>query len=53
MLVEEANCEPRLTPLVAKCYGTEPADVFCRMNSGKPGRSLAPAASNKGTPCGQ
>ncbi|CAN0589342.1 unnamed protein product, partial [Laminaria digitata] len=38
------------TPLVSKCYGTRPADVFFRMDSGRPGRSLAPAGSSKGTP---
>ncbi|CAM9811271.1 unnamed protein product, partial [Laminaria digitata] len=28
-----ANCVPALTPSVAKCYGTRPADVFFRMDS--------------------
>ena len=35
MLAEVANCVPALTPLVAKCYGTTPADEFFRMDSGE------------------
>ena len=34
VLAEVANCMPALTPLVAKCYGTRPADVFLRIESG-------------------
>ena len=34
VLAEAANCVPALTPFVAKCYGTRPADVFFRMDSG-------------------
>ena len=34
MLEEVANCVPALTPLVAKCCGTGPADVFFRMDPG-------------------
>ena len=34
VLAEEANCVPALTPFVEKCYGTTPADVFFRMDSG-------------------
>ena len=33
MLEDVANCVPTLTPLVAKCYGTRPADVFFWMDS--------------------
>ena len=33
MLADMANCVPALTPLLAKCYGTRPADVFLRMNT--------------------
>ncbi|CAN0545524.1 unnamed protein product, partial [Laminaria digitata] len=51
VLEEVANCVPALTPLVSKCYGTRPADVFFRTRTqGRPGRSLAPAVSSKGTP---
>ncbi|CAM9638177.1 unnamed protein product, partial [Laminaria digitata] len=35
VLEEVANCVPALTPLVAKCYGTRPADVFFRVASGE------------------
>ncbi|CAN0455478.1 unnamed protein product [Laminaria digitata] len=35
VLEEVPNCVPALTPLVAKCYGTRPADVFFRMDSGE------------------
>ena len=35
VLAEVANCVPVLTPLVAKCYGKRPADVFFRMDSGE------------------
>ena len=35
MLSEAANCVPALTPFVAKSYGTRPADVFFRMDSGE------------------
>ncbi|CAN0095586.1 unnamed protein product, partial [Laminaria digitata] len=35
VLEEVANCVPALTPLVAKCYGTRPADVIFRMDSGE------------------
>ncbi|CAN0591994.1 unnamed protein product, partial [Laminaria digitata] len=36
VLEEVANCVPALTPLVAKCYGTRPADVGdqCSCSSG-------------------
>ena len=52
MLAEVANCVPALTPFMAKRYGKRPADVFFRMDSGKPERSLAPVVSNKETPWG-
>ena len=35
VLAEVSNCVPALTPFVAKCYDTRPADVFFRMNSGE------------------
>ena len=35
VLEEVAKCVPALTPLVAKCYGTRPVDVFFRMDSGE------------------
>ena len=35
MRAEVANCLPVLTPLVAKCYGTRPADVLFRVDSGE------------------
>ena len=35
MLAEVGNCVPALTPFVAKCHGTRPADVFFRMDSGE------------------
>ena len=35
VLAEAANCVPALTPFMAKCYGTRPADVFFRMDSGE------------------
>ena len=53
VLAEVANCVPALTPFSAKCYGTRPADVFFRVDSGKPERSLAPAVSNNETPWGR
>ena len=49
VLAEVANCVPALTPLVAKCYGTGPADVFFGWTPGRPGRSPAPAVSTRGT----
>ena len=35
VLAETTNCVPALTPFVAKYYGTRPADVFLRMDSGE------------------
>ena len=35
VLEEVEKWVPALTPLVAKCYGTVPADVFSRMDSGE------------------
>ena len=37
MLAEVANCVPAITPLVAKCYDTRPANVFFRIDSGETG----------------
>ncbi|CAM9931394.1 unnamed protein product, partial [Laminaria digitata] len=50
VLEEVANHVPAPKPLVAKCYGTRPADVFSGWTQGRPGRSLAPAVFSKGTP---
>ena len=35
VLAGVAYCVPALTPLVAQCYGTRPADVLFRMDSGE------------------
>lgn len=35
MLAEMANWVPALTLLLAKFYGTRPAEVFCPMDSGE------------------
>lgn len=35
VLAEVTYCMPVLTPLVAKCYGLRPADLFCFMDSGE------------------
>ena len=42
---------PALTPLVAKCYGTRPADVFFRMDSGET-RTIACSSAVQGDPKG-
>ena len=44
------HCLPALSPFVAKCYGTRPTDVFCRIRSR---RSFAPAMSSRGGPWGR
>ena len=53
VLEEVAKFLPALTPLVAKCYGTRPADVFFRMDSGKTRTIACISASSKGTPWDQ
>ena len=53
VLAEAANYVPALTPFVAKCYGTRPAEGFLRMDSGRPGGLPALAESNRGTPWGR
>ena len=53
VLAEAVNCVPALTPVVAKCYGTRPADVFLWWTPGRPGRLPALAESNRGTPWGR
>ena len=35
VLAEAANCVSALTPFVAKCYGTRPAVLFFRIDSGE------------------
>ena len=34
VLTDGVHCVPALTPFVAKCYGTLPADAFFRVHSG-------------------
>ena len=41
---------PALTPLVAKCYGTRPADVFFRMDSGETRTIARPSGVHLGDP---
>ncbi|CAN0597640.1 unnamed protein product, partial [Laminaria digitata] len=44
VLEEVANCVPALTPLVAKCYCTRPADVTIACSSGvQQGDPMGPA----------
>lgn len=51
-LLEVTSCVPALTPLVAKCYGTGPADVFFRIDS-KEARTVACSSGvQQGDPMG-
>ncbi|CAN0554696.1 unnamed protein product, partial [Laminaria digitata] len=44
VLKEVANCVPAPKPLVAKCYGTRPADVTIACSSGvQQGDAMGPA----------
>ena len=53
VLAEAANCVPALTPFVAKCYGTRPADVFFRMDSGETRTIACSSGVHRGTPWGR
>ena len=52
MLAEVANCVPALTPFVAKRYGTRPADVFFRMDSGETRTIPCSSGVQQGDPMG-
>ncbi|CAN0448122.1 unnamed protein product, partial [Laminaria digitata] len=52
VLEEVANCVPALTPLVAKCCGTRPADVFFRMDSGETRTIACSSDVQQGDPMG-
>ena len=52
VLAEVANFVPALTPLVVKPYGTRPADVFFRMDSGETGTIACSIGVQKGDPMG-
>ncbi|CAN0452726.1 unnamed protein product, partial [Laminaria digitata] len=52
VLEEVANCVPALTPLVSKCYGTRPADVFFRMDSGGTRTIACSSGVQQGDPMG-
>ncbi|CAN0339095.1 unnamed protein product, partial [Laminaria digitata] len=52
VLEEVANCVSALTPLVAKCYGTRPADVFFRMDSGETREIAWSSGVQQGGPMG-
>ncbi|CAN0312017.1 unnamed protein product, partial [Laminaria digitata] len=47
-----ANCEPALTSLVAKCYGTRPAEVFFRMDSAETRTIACSSSVQQGDPMG-
>ncbi|CAN0389470.1 unnamed protein product, partial [Laminaria digitata] len=52
VLEEVANCVPALTPFVSKCYGTRPADVFFRMDTGESRTIACSSGVQKGDPMG-
>ena len=52
VIAEATNCVPALTPLVAKCYGTRPTDVFFRMDSGKTRTIAFSSGVQQGDPMG-
>ena len=52
VLEEVVKCVPALTPLVAKCYGTRPADVFVRMDSGETRTIACSNGVQQGDPMG-
>ena len=52
VLAEVAKCVPALTPLVAKCHGTRPADLFFRMDSGKTRTIARTSGVQQGDPMG-
>ena len=45
-------CVPALTPFVDKCYGTRPADVLFRVDSGKTGTIACSSGVQHGNPMG-
>lgn len=52
VLAEVTSCVPALTPSVAKCYGTRPADVFFRMDAGETRTITCPSGVQQGDPMG-
>ncbi|CAN0595732.1 unnamed protein product, partial [Laminaria digitata] len=52
VLEEVANCVPALTPLVFKCYGIRPADVFSRMDSRETRTIACSSGVQQGDPMG-
>ena len=52
MLEEVAKCVPALTPSVAKCYGTGPADVFFQRDSGEARTIVYSGGVQQGDPMG-
>ena len=52
VLEEVGNYLPALTPLVAKCYGIRPADVFFRMHSGETRTIACSSGVQQGDPMG-
>ena len=52
VLEEVANCVPAFTPLVAKCCGTRPVDVFSRMDSGGTRTIVCSSDVQQGDPMG-
>ena len=52
MLKEVANCVPALTPLVAKCYGTRPVDVFFPLDPGETRTIACSSGVQQGDPMG-
>ena len=52
MLAKVADCVPALTPFGAKGYGTRPADVFFRMDSGETRTIACSNGAQQGDPMG-
>ena len=52
VLAEAANCVPALMPFVSKCYGTRPADVFFRVDSGETRTIACSSGVQQGDPLG-
>ena len=53
LLIEEvANCVPAFTPLVAKCYGTRPADLFFRTDPRETRTIACSSGVRQGDPIG-
>ena len=51
-LAEVVDCVPALAPLVSKCYGTGPANVFCRTDSGETRMIACYSSVQQGDPVG-